>query len=163
MTRLAAITLALLAGCAFPQVIQPLNLYDIDDGTTVELFFYPTSRDHGTISSSRNAEQEFHGECSFSGEQGYPRPNHILENGEKFNAENSQPPRDFAEVYGFSKDIPAKPVGSGIIVGNKGKVIELVFYHLSWAAHSNDVETADGVGRDNKGRYYRIFLSTRSE
>jgi len=82
---------------------------------------------------------------------------------ESFSSTNTPPPTDFADAYGFSKDAQARPVGTGIIVGDKGTVIELVFYHRSTDVRSSDLQTADGVGRDNHGHYYRVFLSTQSD
>ncbi len=159
---LMSVMLISLTGCVLPQVIQSLNLYDISSGTTIELFFNQTSRDHGTISSSAGDEQ-YHGECSFSAERGYPPPyppSQVRHGSDTVIVKSS---KDFAEVYGFSKDIEARPVGTGIIVGNHGTVIELVFYHFSSEFRTGDIQSADGVGRDNSGRYYRVFLSTQGE
>jgi hypothetical protein len=159
----ALLLTAMLAGCTLPQIIKPLNLYDINNGAMLALTYLPTSQDHGTISSAIDSSRQFHGECIFSNERGYPRPTAPLESFGKADAAVSTPPKGFAEAYGFSKDLPAKPVGTGIVVGNDGTVIELVFYHWSSDARSNDLQTADGVGRDNNGRYYRVFLSTQSQ
>ena len=49
----------------------------------------------------------------------------------------------------------AQPVGTGIMVGSDSTVIPIVFYGVS-----SDRQTGDGVAKDNKGRYYRIYLST---
>jgi|ERR1041385_305182 hypothetical protein len=163
LQSLILILLIGLAGCTLPQVIKPMNLYDINDGTTIELYLNPTSWEHGTISSSSNANQKFHGECNFFAERGYPRPGIGLNSYEKSKEANIPPPKDFGEAYGFTKDTQAKPVGTGIVVSDKGTVIELVFYHYSTDIRNGELQTADGIGRDNNGRYYRIFLSTQSQ
>jgi hypothetical protein len=61
----------------------------------------------------------------------------------------------FAELYGFSKEAPAKPAGTAILVGDKGTVIEIVFYKIGY-----QFQFGDGVGKDNKGRRYRVFMSS---
>lgn len=158
-----ALLISLAGGCTIPQIIKPLNIYNIKDGTTLQLLFNPTSPEHGTISSSTNTSQHFHGECSFSSDRRYPRPNSTGIFSGKSDVENVPAPKDFAEAYGFSKDVPAKPVGTGIIIDNNGTVIELVFYHCSYDLRSNDIHSADGIGRDNNGNYYRVFMSTQSQ
>lgn len=152
--------LCCIAGCALPQVFKPLNLYDINNGNTIELYFNPTSAEHGTITSASTSGENFHGECMFSAEHGYPRPD--WSNRGEAQALNTTP-KDFAEAYGLPKDSQVKPVGTGIAVGDKGTVVELVFFHYSTDYRDRDMQTADGVGRDNSGHYYRIFLSTHSE
>jgi hypothetical protein len=152
---LLAFTLAAaLAGCALPPVLQPLRLYDLEDGSTIEVFLRPTGLRYGTIVSRRGGAEEYHGEYSFVSDRlgaANPRP------GPYGNALKQQtPPQDFADAYGFGKDSRAEPVGTGILVGG-GKVIEIVFFRLS-----RDLDSGDGVGRDNNGRYYRIFLSTEA-
>ena len=159
----ALVSMTLLIGCSLPEIIKPLNLYDTNNGNTIELIFNPNSREHGTITSSTTADQRFHGECVFSTEQGYPRPNASDISRGLSSTGGSATPKDFAEAYGFTKESTAKPVGTGIIVGDKGLVIELVFYHCSLSSRNGEMQTADGVGRDNNGHYYRVFLSTQSQ
>ena len=60
--------------------------------------------------------------------------------------------------YCLGKNSNAHPVGTGVIVDKDGTVIEIVFYRFS-----SDYQTGDGVAKDNKGKYYRIFLSTESQ
>lgn len=147
-----------LVSCTMPQVIQPLHLYDLKDGTTIEVLFHPTSRDHGIISSKDSVNEPFQGEYLFSSDRipSWLPQSHEYAQG-KTNALSQAPMDDLAEAYGFGKNSQARPVGTGIMVGKDGTVIEIVFYRIS-----PDLQTGDGVGRDNKGRYYRIFLSTES-
>ncbi|MBI4546699.1 MAG: hypothetical protein HY707_01860 [Ignavibacteriae bacterium] len=146
-----------IAGCIMPEVVQPLRLYDLKDGTTIEVVLHPTSRDHGTISSQGDQNEQFQGEYVFSLDRvpilGGQLPRYAQE-GKTLSPDESLPD-DFPGAYGFSKYSQARPVGTGIIVGENGTVIEIVFYRIS-----PDLQTGDGVARDNKGRYYRIFLST---
>lgn len=147
-----------IVGCTMPQVFQPLHLYDLKDGNTIEVFFHPTSREHGIISSGNKTNEQFQGEYNFISDRisNWPqRPEGYLSGQTRALSQESMD--DFAEAYGFGKNSQAKPVGTGIIVGKNGIVIEIVFYRIS-----ADLQNGDGVGRDNKGRYYRIFLSTES-
>lgn len=65
---------------------------------------------------------------------------------------------NFAELYGFGKETNVRPVGSAILVGTKGTVIEVVFYKVA-----SDMSYGDGVARDNKGFFYRVFLSEETQ
>ncbi len=146
---------SILSGCTLPQIIQPLRLYDLKDGNIIEVILHPTSRDHGTIVSYIGQKEQFEGEYFI-----YDRTTNwngrlpSYSKGE-LNAQIETLPRDLAELYGFGKNSDARPVGTGIIVGRDGTVIEIVFYRVS-----ADFRTGDGVAKDNKGRYYRIFMST---
>ena len=146
------------AGCTMFQIIQPLRLYDLKDGTTIEVLFHPPSRDHGLISSRKSPDESFRGEYDFSSERASGwAPSYGAGMLGKTNAKDQPPIDDFAEAYGFARNSQARPVGTGIIVGKDGTVIELVFFRIS-----PDLQTGDGIGRDNKGRYFRIFLSTET-
>ncbi len=59
-----------------------------------------------------------------------------------------------AEEYGFGKNSDAKPVGTGIIIGSEGTVIDIIFYDVQ-----GNLKSGDGIGRDNNGNYYRVYLS----
>jgi hypothetical protein len=58
-------------------------------------------------------------------------------------------------VYGYgSKSEEVDPVGSAVLVGNKGTTMEIVLYHAVY-----DVSlVGDGLARDNKGDWYRVML-----
>ena len=148
-------SLLIMVGCTVPQIIQPLRLYDLRDGNTIEVVLHQTSRDHGTITSSQNQKEQFTGEYMiYDGSPNWSGGPPSYQKGNTFEKPES-PPADLAELYGFSKNSEARPVGTGVIVGKDGTVIEIVFYKVS-----PDLQTGDGVAKDNKGRYYRIFFST---
>ncbi len=145
-------------GCTLPQVIQPLRLYDLKDGSIIEVILHPTSRDHGKIVSSGIQKDQFEGEYVI-----YDRITVGSVRLPDFDRSETAvqfktPPTDWAELYGFGKNSNAHPVGTGVIVGKDGTVIEIVFYRFS-----SDYQTGDGVAKDNKGKYYRIFLSTENQ
>ena len=134
-----------------------MRLYDLQSGNTIEVLLHQTSRDHGALSSSTiGQKQQFEGEYMLldrysSGE--YPRPLQRSETNSYSRALSV--PDDFAELYGFGKNSTAQPVGTGILVGKDSTVIQIVFYRIS-----TDNQTGDGVAKDNKGRYYRVYFST---
>src|SRR5690349_13911061 len=99
--------------CTMPEVIKPLNLYDTGTGNTIALYFRPTTQGHGTLSTGAGADQKYHGECNFSQERGFPRPGGFAET-RSSDTSRIRSFQGFAEAYGFTKDSPAKPVGSGI-------------------------------------------------
>ena len=148
--------LSCLASCILPPTTQPLHLYDLQDGTTLVVLLHPTAREHGVIYSKDTVNEQFHGEYHLSANlaPGWPYP--IGGNpGKVVEGSNSGSKDDLPEDYGFGKNSEARPSGTGILVGKNGTVIEIVFYKVS-----SDLQTGDGVGRDNKGRHYRIYLST---
>ena len=57
------------------------------------------------------------------------------------------------DVYGFGRAATAKPVATATLVGNQGTVIEVVFYSLNLGDGSGS-----GVGRDNAGNWYRVYV-----
>lgn len=61
----------------------------------------------------------------------------------------------FPELYGFSRNSRAEPIGSGVILSENGLLIEIVFYRVDF-----NKRIGDGIGRDNKGNIYRIYISS---
>ncbi|MBI5216623.1 MAG: hypothetical protein HY960_12800 [Ignavibacteriae bacterium] len=145
-----------LGGCTFPHIVQPLRLYDLESGNTLEVIFHATNREHGTISSSNTEGSQFRGEYVLY-DRGITYPGHESYSKGTTSMLNDSTSKNFADLYGFSKEYRARPVGTGIIVGDDGTVIEIIFYNIA-----HNLESGDGVGKDNKGRYYRIYLSTES-
>ena len=133
-----------LFGCTMPQVYQPLHLYDLEDGSTIEVFLHPTSRDHGTITSREGNPTQFTGEYTFDAERAPLRyGSYPGYDNSGTNAYSDKKMTDLAEAYGYGKNSQAKPAGTGILVGGAGTVIEIVFYRIS-----GNLQTGDGVGRD---------------
>ncbi len=64
--------------------------------------------------------------------------------------------QNFPEVYGFGKEIPVAPVGNASMIVD-GKIVEVVLYQLNRATLSGS-----GIGKDNEGNLYRVYLSTRT-
>ena len=157
MRSVIAVTCLSVVGCYLPQMMQPLRLYDLESGRTIEVVAHQTSRDHGTLSSSANQTEQYHGEFVFLGRSsGIARPLPLPRDQAKGMLNESEKV-DLAELYGFGKNSFAQPEGTGILVGEDSTVIQIVFYSIS-----HDLQAGDGVGKDNKGRYYRVYLSTEA-
>ena len=147
-----------LIGCALPQVFQPMRLYDLRSGNTIVVFLSPTSREHGVFTTSSNQTGNFEGEYVLLDRYSEYNREPMTPMGSKSLSTGTSIPDDFAELYGFGKASAAQPVGTGILVGTDSTVIQKVFYRVS-----GDKQTGDGVAKDNKGRYYRVYFSTESE
>ncbi len=144
-----------IAGCMFPQITQPLRLYDIQSGNTIVVWARQSSRDHGLLSSSGKDGVSFKGEYVLHDYYGAYHPYPAGPRDERDGIVTDSGSMDFGELYGFGKNSDVQPVGTGILVGSDSTVIQIVFYRIS-----PDRESGDGVGKDNWGRYYRVFLST---
>ncbi len=146
-----------ILGCELPQVIRPLRLYNLEDGKTIEVFLRNNSLHGGKLVSAREGDENFEGEIAlYGGSTGnYRPPLGTTEFGKASAAAEKLPDNaSLAKLYGFGKDTDARPVGTAILIGSKGTAIEIVLYGIS-----ADRQYGDGVARDNKGRYYRVFLS----
>jgi hypothetical protein len=114
----------------------------------------------GTLSATMPDGEEITGEFRISEREHDPlqRVGSATENvrsdagdQETSSATPTQPERSWPEVYGYGPDSDVKPVGTAVGVGNRGTVLEIVLY----SANLRDGD-ADGVGRDNKGNWYRV-------
>src|ERR1043166_4786556 len=91
-----------LVGCALPPLVRPLRLYDLKDGTTIEVRLHQTSREHGMISTIGSSGEQFSGECDFSSDRGINYPPRL--NAEKrtgMNTDSLELSGGLAEIYGF--------------------------------------------------------------
>ena len=154
---IVAFALLSLCGCEFSRFSRPLRLYDTGNGNIIQVYFQRISLNGGKLISGQSQGETFQGECILYGSTpDYTRPPLGMPRSDA--ASNAQSPQDdanFAELYGFGKESQARPVGTAVIVGNKGTTIEIVLYRLS-----ADQQFGDGIGKDNNGRRYRVFLTT---
>ena len=152
--RISVILFLLLAICVlsscFPKYVSSLRLYDKNNGNTIYLVLSesgPKSNDGLIYSSESNSEREiFEGEYYI-----YGRGRSTYQQ-DKFLSDIP----GLAEEYGFGKNSNAKPVGTAILVGTEGTVIDIVFYRVD-----PNKQTGDGIARDNKGNVYRVYLSLK--
>jgi hypothetical protein len=153
------IVCVILASCQIYHTIRPLRLYSMGDGSLIEVFLQQKSRDGGRLVSAEVQGERFHGEyviydrVAYRDGQ-YSRGNALLQSV----AKDSTELRTFAELYGFGEHSDARPVGTGILVGDQGTMIEIVLYRVS-----ANLEAGDGVAKDNRGGRYRVFLSVEQE
>jgi len=106
----------------------------------------------GKITYVSKDDESFSGEYVFQSiKSGNPlmQPN---SNKDLFKSENKSD-IDFSKLYGFSENVHAVPVGTMILQGDKGTVIDIVFYTFLY-----DRGIASGVGKDNKGNVYRVYI-----
>ena len=146
-----------LCGCEYSQFSRPLRLYDIGNGNLIQVFFQRHSSSSGKLVSGQSHGETFQGECILYGSTpDYSRPPlGLSQPGARLNAQPLQDDAGFAELYGFGKESQARPVGTAILVGSKGTTVEIVLYRIS-----ADQQFGDGIGKDNNGRRYRVFLTT---
>jgi hypothetical protein len=135
-----------------------MRLYDLRSGNIIEVLLSPTSRDHGVFGSSTKETGAFEGEYVLLDRYSPDNRGPVTQGAFKAFGAGAAIPEDLAELYGFGKTSAAQPVGTGILVGRDSTVIQVVFYRVS-----NDKKTGDGVAKDNKGRYYRVYFSTESD
>jgi hypothetical protein len=61
---------------------------------------------------------------------------------------------EWSKVYGFGEGSEADPVGSATLVGPRGSLLEIVFYHAQIDYHV----IGDGLARDHRGQWYRVMM-----
>ncbi len=152
----------LVAGCATP-MSSSARLYNLENGRVVILHLHSFSNGRGKLSAILPDGEEANGEYHISAKDLAPvvlsRPavgeDHSgVELEEKSSAVRDQKAmRSWPEVYGYGPNSNVGPIGTGIVVGNRGTVLEIVLY----SANLRDGD-GDGVGRDNKGNWYRVQI-----
>lgn len=60
------------------------------------------------------------------------------------------------KIYGYSEKSSVSPVGFLVLSGDKGTVIDVIFYMFYY-----ERGIATGIGRDNKGNVFRAFLGEK--
>ena len=135
------------------QSINKMRIYDKESGKKITLILTKQDNHRGTINTPQSNGDQI--DAVFVGEY------HTNSKNKKVNKEDKifiKKANSMAEEYGFGKNSNAKPVGTGIIVGSKGTVIDIVFYNVQY-----NLESGEGIGRDNNGKYYRVYLSEEFE
>ena len=61
---------------------------------------------------------------------------------------------EWSEVYGAGEGSTIEPVGSAVLLGEDGTMIDMVFYH----AKIYHGVTGDGLAKDHLGRWYRVLI-----
>ena len=146
-TSILALSLFFVVSC-MPTIIKSIRLYDRNTGKVINLVLSDPKYNRGEIYTSQydvdQGSEIFDGEYHIHGRTSTPGPKY----------ERVKPfANSIAEEYGFGKNSGAKPVGTGIIVGSEGTVIEIIFYDVQ-----GQLKSGDGLGRDNNGNIYRVYL-----
>ena len=157
---LILLTLILMVNCA-STINTPIRLYNLQSGKIIYAYLADAHDNRGTILSTLSNGENLTGEYAivekmYGYEQSYRQT---------FSKNSYEPVRrddiekginetkSWAGVYGFGQDSNATPVATAILVGNKGTVIEIVFYYLNI-----DKGSGDGVGKDNQGNWFRVYV-----
>lgn len=64
---------------------------------------------------------------------------------------------NFPELFGYSNNAKVTPVGNAVVMIGDEKIIEMIFYQLNYSALSGS-----GIGKDNLGNIYRVYLVTET-
>ena len=145
----------IFVGCFYALPLTA-RFYNLQNGTIITASLEDFSRGHGEIIASLSSGEFLTGEYTFntfsSGIISSPKP--YLRD-EKENKESSEEkyPSSWAEDYGFTRNANVAPLGTATLVGNKGTVVEIIFFNLNY-----QYSYGDGVGRDNKGNKYRVHI-----
>jgi hypothetical protein len=148
-----------VAGCAGSRT-STARLYNLQSGVVITLHLQTFYEGRGALSATMPDGEEVTGEFRISKREHDPpqlvRPatENVPSDADGQDTSRTtpkQPERSWPEVYGYGPDSDAKPVGTAVGVGNRGTVLEIVLY----SANLQDGD-ADGVGRDNKGNWYRV-------
>jgi hypothetical protein len=159
---LAVLLLLGAAPCQLRGPHVPMRIYDLERGLTIAGEVHDFDEARGTITALLPTGESLTGEYSMF-HRAVPFPGRPLKdlgsgtNGHETDEFGSVMPGEgeasWPEAYGFGRDSKARPVGTAVLVGNRGTVLQVVLYNADY--HD---EFADGVGRDNKGRWYRVFI-----
>jgi hypothetical protein len=158
-----------IVGCVPVQVSisEPrpyLSLYELKEGKVIKVAINQTNHNQGKLVLQKIEDESFEGEYYLDGNYYVPRPYpgitrnpqddlvHASEGQEQSKGENGQG-NTFPEKFGFGNRSDVKPVGTAVLVGSKGTVIEIIFYHVT-----SNLQSGDGIAKDNHDRFYRIFL-----
>lgn len=150
----------MLFSCVFVSTTPTLRLYNLESGAILRVFFDDAYTDHGVLRANLPSGEHLKGEF-FIGvrpEESKHYPGKIVPLGEegagkKLGEGKGYRDITWSELYGFGGDTPVVPVGSAMLVGNRGTVIQVVFYRFKMKKWMGD-----GVAKDNRGNVYRVYV-----
>lgn len=159
--KFSALILAcgLLAACA-ADVAVPARLYDLASGRVIEATLGSFQQGYGRMTAQMPNGELLEGEYTLYVQRpGSPvapsasTSSNVDRPQSEGNTEGPPEGRKPSEVYGFGEGVEADPIGSATLVGNRGTVLQVVFYRMNALARYGD-----GVAYDNKGNWYRIHV-----
>ena len=150
-----AVCCMMLTGCATVREASTARCYNLKDGKIVTAIFYNLRFEHGKIAGTMPDGEKLEGEFTVVQHSSFrPRqpvqvppmqiPREHMEKNE---------PVDWSVEYGFGQEAGAVPVGTAILIGNHGTVLEVVLYTIN-----TTYGYGDGFCKDNNGNRYRIYI-----
>jgi hypothetical protein len=156
-------SLLTITGCGWTRDVG-MRCYDLADGATIRATMYTFSHGFGQISAIMPDGEQLHGEYSLIPGSNYtiypPRPVHphigtpgtdSLLSMKRDTVGRDMPSWPFE--YGFALNTDARPVGTATLRGDKGTVLEIVFFSVDI-----NYPHGDGIARDNKNHHYRVYI-----
>ncbi len=136
---LAAIMVITVSGC---ETTSTARLYNLDTGEVIEGKFENFGTGHGRIMGTMPDGKTLSGEYTTISDVTYSF-------GSASGSAVGSGGYAWATAQGFSFQQPGRQYGSATLVG-QGLIIDIVYAVDPWTSHGY------GVGRDNKGRRYKV-------
>lgn len=151
---LSLIFTIILSSCATTNDING-RMYNLKDDSVIEIKLSNFNQGYGTASAKFPHGETFSGEYTLTTSSASRIPtiqklpkNAASQTQEAIKADKKEP--GWAEVYGNPE---AKPVGTATLLGNKGTLINIVFFTADTVRG-----IGDGVARSNTGQWYRVHF-----
>ena len=170
-TAIVLMFVVTITGCATTTELTA-RLYNLNDGTIIKAYLNTFSKGHGRMAADLSGGEKLTGEFTIieidrrASEVRLPMEMGLVpsagestvESGEEGAGKQSKSLREveqnsWFQVYGFGPASDAKPVGTATLIGDKGTVLEIVLYSINLRSGFGN-----GVGRDNKGNWYRVYI-----
>jgi len=145
------------------------RFYNLASGEIVNATLDDFTKGHGKISATLASGENLFGEYTLSqfSSRSYPinpypnlpythREDDFTTNND-FLTKSDENRQSWPVEYGYSPNAIVSPLGTAILAGEKGTVLEIVIYSLNY-----NYSYGDGVGHDNKGNKYRVHIGDLS-
>lgn len=139
------------------------RLYDLQDGSIIEIelsnYFEGYGKASGKIKNGEHLSGEYTLNNRTTRQIPHVSPGSLFSGASKSDVPESKssiPEKgdpSWQEIYGFSPGSDARPVGTATLVGDKGSIVNIVFFSAD--THRG---VADGIARTNKGKWYRVHI-----
>ncbi len=159
------IMLLTLSGCITKNISG--RMYNLDDGSIIEVSLKNYHLGYGKAAATLANGEFLIGEYTLSKTTAPQTP--IPHTGPALPSEskvelgaasvipgNEDP--SWSEVYGYSRNGRATPVGTATLIGDRGTLINIVLFSADTIR-----AVGDGVARTNRGEWYRVHLGNLSE
>jgi hypothetical protein len=161
-----------LASCVSlkKQTVNVLTIYNLDEASSIEIELNNPIVNYAKINTKLNDGTIVKGDILLTDtptpvvHMNYPPAYHsklnsatnkIQQLDSTFIEKNYRSMKSFPELFGFSKNSNISPKGSATLLVGVGKSIQIIFYQVDYKK-----QFASGIGYDNEGNLYRIYLTT---